>query len=56
MQLTKELINQNILQKAKSWLSNDFDEITRKEVENLIDNNPQELIEAFYQDLEFEPD
>ncbi|MEG2178865.1 MAG: phospho-sugar mutase, partial [Bacteroidales bacterium] len=42
-----------ILQKAKVWLSEVYDEQTRKEVQNLIDGDPSELSEAFYRNLEF---
>ncbi len=46
-------MDQNILNRAKAWLSEEFDQDTRKQVQNLIDNNPQELADSFYQDLEF---
>lgn len=46
-------MDQKILDKAKSWLSEHFDEETRREVREMMENNPQELIESFYQDLEF---
>ena len=46
-------MEQKILDRARVWLGEGFDEETRKEVQNMIDNNPQELIESFYQDLEF---
>jgi phosphoglucomutase len=42
-----------ILDKAKSWLSSEYDESTRAEVQHLIDNDPKGLDDAFYQDLEF---
>lgn len=42
-----------ILAKAQQWLTANYDEETRKQVQFLIDNNPEELIEAFYQNLEF---
>lgn len=49
--------NQNIdpvvLKKAEQWLQPEFDKQTRDEVKNLIENNPKELIDAFYKDLEF---
>ena len=50
--------NQELLQmvteKAKKWLSPDYDEATRKEVQRMLDNDDKsELIEAFYKDLEF---
>ena len=42
-----------ILKKAKSWLSPPFDSDTAKEVKQLIRENPDELIDSFYKDLEF---
>jgi phosphoglucomutase len=47
------MVDPNILNKAQSWLTGDFDEETRKQVQEMIDNNPQDLIDSFYQDLEF---
>ena len=38
---------------AQSWLTDFFDEETRKEVQHLIKNDPEELKERFYKDLEF---
>lgn len=49
MEITIDTINN----KAKSWLSDFFDANTKKEVQNLIDNNPEELKESFYKNLEF---
>ena len=45
--------DKNIIEKAKTWLSGEFDEDTRKEVQNLIDNDYSELTDSFYKDLEF---
>lgn len=42
-----------ILTKAQSWLSEDFDEATRQEVARLIAEDPDEVVESFYRDLEF---
>ncbi|WP_337570973.1 phospho-sugar mutase [Hallella sp.] len=40
--------------KAKQWLSSSFDEKTRQEVQDLLDNpDKTNLIEAFYRNLEF---
>ena len=40
--------------KAKQWLSPSFDEKTRQEVQDLLDNpDKTNLIEAFYRNLEF---
>lgn len=41
------------LDRAKTWLGNEFDDQTRKEVQELIDNDPKTLEDAFYMDLEF---
>ena len=50
--------NQELLKevkaKAEKWLSPQYDEETRKEVQALLDNSdPTALIDAFYKDLEF---
>ncbi|MBR6774950.1 MAG: phospho-sugar mutase [Bacteroidales bacterium] len=42
-----------IIERAKSWLSDKYDAETRKQVQELIDNNPDELLESFYKNLEF---
>jgi phosphoglucomutase len=40
--------------KANAWLSNDYDEETQKKVQELLDKeDTNDLIEAFYKDLEF---
>ena len=46
-------VSPEIIAKAKSWLSDQYDEETRKQVQNLIDNDPNELTESFYRILEF---
>lgn len=46
-------ISPEVLAKAKSWLSDQYDEETRKQVQHLIDNDPNELTESFYRILEF---
>ena len=43
----------SITETAQSWLTDFFDEDTKKEVKHLIDNDPEELKERFYKDLEF---
>lgn len=43
----------DIRKRAGAWLGEEFDEPTRKEVQNLLDNDEKGLIDAFYQDLEF---
>ena len=42
-----------IREKAAEWLSEGFNEATRNEVRDMIDNDEKKLIDAFYQDLEF---
>ncbi|MBO7134674.1 MAG: phospho-sugar mutase, partial [Bacteroidales bacterium] len=46
-------MDNNVLQKAKYWTSEVFDEQTRKAVAEMIENNPEQLNESFYKDLEF---
>jgi phosphoglucomutase len=49
----KELI-QEVRAKAQEWLSETYDEQTRKEVRKLLDNeDPTDLIDSFYRNLEF---
>jgi phosphoglucomutase len=43
----------DILDKAKQWLSATFDTETQSEIQNLIDNNPGDLADRFYKDMEF---
>ena len=43
----------DIRKKAQTWLGKEFNEETRKEVKNLLDNDEKKLFDAFYQDLEF---
>ena len=44
---------QEILDKAKKWLSPTFDEETNQEIQQLIDSNSTDLADRFYKDLEF---
>jgi phosphoglucomutase len=46
-------MEQNVLEKARIWLNGNFDEETKQQVRNLIDNDPVELTDAFYRNLEF---
>ncbi len=48
-----EKIAPEIIEKAKVWLSEQYDSETRNIVQDLIDNNPNELLECFYKNLEF---
>ena len=42
-----------IREKANGWLGKEFNEETRKEVQEMLANDEKKLIDAFYQDLEF---
>jgi phosphoglucomutase len=42
-----------IRKRAEEWLGNGFNEVTRKEVLELLAGDENKLIDAFYQDLEF---
>src|SRR5699024_1214063 len=42
-----------ILERAKYWLSKDFDPQTRQAVQALISKDTESLKESFYQDLQF---
>ena len=46
-------MDQKILERAQAWLSDQYDAETRKKVQELIDNDPNELTESFYRNLEF---
>ncbi|WP_435315078.1 phospho-sugar mutase [Cellulophaga fucicola] len=43
----------SILESAKTWLTTTFDANTKSKVEELIKNNPEELNDSFYKNLEF---
>lgn len=49
----KKDIDIQIIERAKKWLSNEYDEPTRKEVERMITECTDEIIDSFYTDLEF---
>ena len=42
-----------IIQKAQSWLTEDYDKQTQEEVKRLISSNTEELTNSFYRDLDF---
>lgn len=44
---------QDILDKAKQWLNSTFDAETQTEIQELINNNPDDLADRFYKDMEF---
>ena len=41
------------LEKAQQWLTDVYDEKTRQEVKRLIEQDPKEMDDSFYKDLEF---
>lgn len=45
--------DQAILKKANSWMTSTFDADTTAKVNHLITNNPTELEDSFYKNLEF---
>jgi phosphoglucomutase len=46
-------IDSSILKKAESWLASSIDEASKESIRLLIATNPTELVDSFYQDLEF---
>ncbi|TXD52983.1 MULTISPECIES: phospho-sugar mutase [unclassified Polaribacter] len=42
-----------ILDKAKKWLTPTFDAETQAEIQDLLTNNPDDLADRFYKDMEF---
>lgn len=53
MENTTTKIDQTIIEKAKTWLSTNYNQETRTEVQRLIDHQADDLVESFYKDLEF---
>jgi phosphoglucomutase len=47
------LLIEEIRARAHQWLGPEFNEETRKEVSEMLENDEKKLIDAFYQDLEF---
>lgn len=47
------MVNSEIIEASKQWLTSTFDAETQKEIQDLIDNNPQELTDRFYKNMEF---
>ena len=46
-------IDPSILKKAESWLASSIDDASKASIRQLIASNPTELVDSFYQDLEF---
>lgn len=52
--MTNEALLKQVTAKAKTWLSDNYDEETKREIKALLDNEDHTpLIEAFYKELEF---
>lgn len=46
-------IDKSILEKANKWLEGGYDADTKEKIRELMKNNPEELTESFYKNLEF---
>lgn len=46
-------MNEKIQQKVEVWLNGNYDEATKNEIRRMQKENPDDLVEAFYKDLEF---
>jgi len=46
-------LKETVRDRARAWLSESYDEETRKQVKYMLEEDETELIEAFYKDLEF---
>lgn len=42
-----------IKKRVQSWIDGDYDEVTKSEIKHLLTEKPEELVEAFYKNLEF---
>ncbi|MDE3046156.1 MAG: phospho-sugar mutase [Verrucomicrobiota bacterium] len=43
----------NLLQRVEAWLKGPFDEATKREIQRLMESDPQGLSDAFFKDLSF---
>ncbi len=46
-------MSNQVRNQAESWLSSEYDEETRKEVQRLLEEDSEELVNSFYRSLEF---
>ncbi len=46
-------VDKMVAQRAQQWLDGGFDEATKAEVRRMMESDPKELTESFYQTLEF---
>jgi len=49
----KDKHNEAIYERARAWTSSEYDENTRNEVLDMIENDEARLVDSFYKDLEF---
>lgn len=49
----QEILSRQVPDKVSSWLNGSYDEETKQQVRDLMQNNPKELEESFYRNLEF---
>lgn len=46
-------LEESVINKANIWLEGNYDEETKNTIRDLMENNPNEITESFYRDLEF---
>ncbi len=51
--MEKNDLIQEVILKAQSWLNGNIDDETRKQIQNMLKNDENELVESFYRNLEF---
>lgn len=51
--MNKKDLLQQVKQRAKIWLDGNFDKKTKARIADMMENDEDELIDAFYKDLEF---
>ena len=51
--MNKKDLLQQVKQRAKIWLDGNFDDETKARIADMMKNDEDELIDAFYRDLEF---
>ncbi len=51
--MTIHEVDPKIIDKANTWLNGNYDAETKAVVKNMLENDPAELVECFYRDLEF---
>jgi len=51
--MTKKQIDPKVIERVNEWLEGGYDHETKQTIRDLMENNPDEVTEAFYRDLEF---